>query len=295
MKNYRVETEREIIKNTGVEFFYHNRTNSKVSVIPHLHSAVEILFVKKGKFKIFANDIQYNLGEGCVFLIRSNTAHVIETVSDGDAGYYVFKFSPRFLSELSSPACSGVYLLTLTASWDKGKTLWTKNESKELFLALEKLISESKYQGIGGDIGIRLAAGEIILKLIRELKKYEAEPPKIEISNDTVWRIYEATLYIDEHYAEPIRADKCAKEACMSYSYFSRCFSQITGKSFKEYLNSVRINRAERALFSTDKPITEIALDNGFNDVSYFISVYKALKGIPPNTARLIKRKIENS
>lgn len=290
MKNCRVETEREIIKNTGVEFFYHNRTNQKVSGIPHLHSAVELLFIRKGKFKIFANDIPYTVNEGSVFLIRSNTAHIIENVAEDEAGYYVFKFSPQFLSQLSSPSYSGRYLLTLATSWDKGKALWSADESAELFASLDRLIAESKREGIGTDIGMRLAAGEIILKLIRELEKYETEPLKSDMTNDTVWRIYEATLYIDKHYSEPLRADDCAARACMSYSYFSRCFSRITGKSFKEYLNSVRINRAERALYSTDRPITEIALDNGFNDVSYFISVYRSLKGITPNAARLLRR-----
>ena len=290
MKNYRVETEREIIKNTGVEFFYQNRTNLKTSGIPHLHSAVELLFIKKGEFKIFANDTLYTVKEGSVFLIRSNTAHVTETVTDGDAGYYVFKFSPQCLSQLCSPSQSGRYLISLATSLDKGKTLWTKNESAELFSSLDRLIAESKGSEIGTDIGIRLAAGEIILRLIRELEKYEAVPLKTDMGNDTVRRIYEATLYIDKHYAEPLSADSCAARACMSYSYFSRCFSRITGKSFKEYLNSVRINHAERELYATDRPITEIALDNGFNDVSYFISVYRSLKGITPNAARLLKR-----
>jgi len=74
--------------------------------------------------------------------------------------------------------------------------------------------------------------------------------------------------------------------AYMSYSYFSRCFYRITGKSFKEYLNLTRINRAEKAILTTDKSVTEIAGDCGFNSVSYFISTYKKLKGVTPLSLR---------
>ena len=290
MNSYRVETEREIIKNTGVEFFYHNRSDCKVSGIPHLHSAVELLLIKKGKFKIFANDVEYTVTEGCAVLIRSNVAHVITPQASGSAGYYVFKFSPQFLSQLSSSPYSSHYLLSLATSAGQGKTVWRKNESVELFAALDRLISESKWRGVGADIGMRLAAGEMILRILRSLGENEDQSGKSDIGNDTVQRIYEATLYIDEHYAEPLRADECAARACMSYSYFSRCFLKITRRSFKEYLNSVRINRAERELYATDKPITAVALDNGFNDVSYFISVYKSIKGITPNAARLSRK-----
>jgi AraC-like DNA-binding protein len=295
MKKYRVETEREIIKNTGVEFFYHNRTNSKVSGIPHLHSAVELLFIKKGKFQIFVNDMLYKAEKDDVVLIRSNTPHIIITDTDEDAGYYVFKFSPEFLSGLSSAQQSSRYLLALSMNLENSKTVWRENESKTLFEALYRLISESKGHKTGADIGMRIAAAEVVLQLIRSLEKTEVNGWRVDIGNDTVERIYEATLYIDKHYAEQLRVDECASSACMSYSYFSRCFSQITGKSFKEYLNSVRINHAERELYSTDKPITEIALDNGFNDASYFISVYRSIKGITPSAARLVRRKTQEN
>ena len=60
----------------------------------------------------------------------------------------------------------------------------------------------------------------------------------------------------------------------------------MTGKSFTDYLIGVRINRAEKALLSGEKPITEIAVECGFNNTAYFSAVYKKLKGLSPTVAR---------
>ena len=57
--------------------------------------------------------------------------------------------------------------------------------------------------------------------------------------------------------------------------------------SFKEYLNLTRVNHAERLLMTTQKSVTEISSLCGYNNVSYFISVYRRLKGRTPlRTAR---------
>ena len=72
----------------------------------------------------------------------------------------------------------------------------------------------------------------------------------------------------------------------MSYSYFSRCFKNVTGKTFKEYLNMVRINHAQRLLATTTLSVTQVALECGYNNISYFIAVYKSLKGETPLSSR---------
>jgi len=68
----------------------------------------------------------------------------------------------------------------------------------------------------------------------------------------------------------------------MSYSYFSRSFRRVTGLSFKKYLNQTRINRAEQMLLTGNGSVSEIAMECGYNSISYFISVYKSIKGTTP-------------
>ena len=65
-------------------------------------------------------------------------------------------------------------------------------------------------------------------------------------------------------------------------SYFSKQFKAITGVGLIEYLNLTRITAAEKLLTETNRPITEVAMECGFNDSNYFAAVFKKIKGITP-------------
>ncbi len=289
MREYRIEAEQAPIARTGIEFFYYDFREHKKQVSPHIHSAVELLYIRRGRFQIFADDKELRVGEGDTVLFRSNTIHRIYAQQDGDVGYYVFKFSPDFLMGLASPENRGAYLLQLALNKQDDRLVWSAEESAQngLRAAFECLIEALEVPICAADIAMKVGATSVILSLLRDLFKGSPEANTSGFpGEEAVRRIYEVTVYLNEHYAEPISAADCAAMAYMSYSYFSRCFYRVTGKSFKEYLNATRINRAEKAILTSDKSVTEIAGDCGFNSVSYFISTYKRLKGTTPLSLR---------
>ena len=69
-------------------------------------------------------------------------------------------------------------------------------------------------------------------------------------------------------------------------SYFSTLFKQSCGSSFKEYLNSIRIEESKKLLAATDRSILDIALSIGFEDQSYFTKVFKKYTGLTPKQYR---------
>ncbi|MBR2562605.1 MAG: helix-turn-helix transcriptional regulator, partial [Eubacterium sp.] len=69
-------------------------------------------------------------------------------------------------------------------------------------------------------------------------------------------------------------------------SYLSTLFKQVTGQTFKEYLNHVRIQEAQRLLTHTDYPIMEISIACGFSDQSYFTKVFRKYTGLTPRQYR---------
>ena len=289
MREYRIEAEQEPIARTGIEFFYFDFQNRKKQVSPHIHTAVELLHIKRGEFQIFVNNRELTVGEGDTVLFRSNTIHRLSVKSGEDVGYYVFKFSPSFLLGLAAPENRGLYLLELALDKGDGRLMWNAEEGAKngLAAAFSCLIDALERPLGASDIAMKVGASSVILSLLRDLIGEGEEMLGDGLPGEAAMRrIYDVTVYVNEHYAEPITAADCAARAYMSYSYFSRCFYRITGKSFKEYLNVTRINRAEKAILSTDKSITEIAGDCGFNSVSYFISTYKRLKGATPLSLR---------
>jgi AraC-like DNA-binding protein len=55
---------------------------------------------------------------------------------------------------------------------------------------------------------------------------------------------------------------------------------------FSEYINFVRISKAEKMLRKTDKTVLEVALDTGFSSVSYFNSIFRKYRGCTPSACR---------
>jgi AraC-like DNA-binding protein len=94
--------------------------------------------------------------------------------------------------------------------------------------------------------------------------------------------IQSAVDFINESFKSDISLDTVSKKVSLSRSFFSRKFKEITGFGFSEYLNLVRIKHAAEALSVSDVSVTEAALDAGFNDSSYFCSVFKRLMGETP-------------
>lgn len=102
--------------------------------------------------------------------------------------------------------------------------------------------------------------------------------------NDKI--IAEAAEYIYFNYDKNITLEQVADKFNMSKSHFSKRFKIVTGFGYKEYLISVRIKEACDMLLNTDKTITDIAFECGFNDSNYFGDAFRKAKGVSPHKYR---------
>lgn len=91
-----------------------------------------------------------------------------------------------------------------------------------------------------------------------------------------------AKNYIDEHFAKAISVKDVADSVCISESYFKSIFKKSSGYSYSEYLTHVRMNEAKKLLHTTDKPVTEIAMDVGFQTPNSFSTLFKRETGFTP-------------
>ena len=87
---------------------------------------------------------------------------------------------------------------------------------------------------------------------------------------------------IAKEYREPLRAGEVCRRLNMSYSHMASRLHLERGVSFEELLLSYRIDAAKRLLLTTDKSITEIAMETGFTDASYFIKKFRLTNGMTP-------------
>lgn len=81
---------------------------------------------------------------------------------------------------------------------------------------------------------------------------------------------------------ERLELNEAAKLAGMSYSYFSRTFKKIIGRSYVDYCNMNKIRRAEELLEARTLSVTEVAMSLGFGTTSYFNRIFRQYNGITP-------------
>ncbi|MBL8994174.1 MAG: helix-turn-helix domain-containing protein [Spirochaetia bacterium] len=98
--------------------------------------------------------------------------------------------------------------------------------------------------------------------------------------------LFDALRYIQEHFSEKISVGKIAGHYGISKTYFSTLFNRLVGKNINEYVNDYRIARARELLAETRLPVSAIASETGFDNVSHFNFVFKKLERLAPGEYR---------
>jgi two-component system, response regulator YesN len=102
------------------------------------------------------------------------------------------------------------------------------------------------------------------------------------------WLIERAEQYIRSYYESPIKAHEVADFINISPNYFSSLFRQKTGKSFNDYINTIRVEAAKQLLEETPFNVNEIAEKVGYREYKYFVDVFKKFTGYTPTKYRNI-------
>lgn len=94
--------------------------------------------------------------------------------------------------------------------------------------------------------------------------------------------VKEVISYVDFHYAEDLGLAFFAEMFSISKNYLSGLFKKETGMTLTDYIHQVRIRRAVTLINSSSLSITTIAASCGYNDINYFIRIFKRALGMSP-------------
>lgn len=286
-QTYRIEKKQINQDPDSVEFFLQHNAANSLAASAHIHDAIELLYVREGSYTAYANDVQYALKAGDLILFCANTIHRVVTGNASANSYYVIKVQPTALLNLVGARQGVGYALRFTLNRPEQNCLWTREQletDSKILPVLRSLICEWETQALGHRAIMKLKIVELLLWIMRE----DAAPQTDLADNDMCALIYRAMAYVQSHFSSEIDEQELAAMLGISYGYFSRSFHRITGLRFRQYLNFVRIDRAEQMLLTTNHSVTQIASQCGYPNVSYFISVYRQRKGKTPYQASRI-------
>jgi AraC-like DNA-binding protein len=117
----------------------------------------------------------------------------------------------------------------------------------------------------------------------RLLSSVRLQGEEDEAGNDQVNALVDR---ITRDYAQSLSAAEMAAELGMSESRFSRFFRRATGNTFTDFVNRIRVNRAGQLLMETDRQVTHICYEVGFNNVANFNRRFLEIKGVTPSEFR---------
>lgn len=242
-----------------ISYYFVNQNHPRYHMQTHWHKDIEVILVLSGTLKVHVGDNSFVLNKGNGMYIPSGITHGAEPEN---CVYECSVFSPTLL--YSTPKIS---------SYIKSKILspvfFKENKYIEFFF---KSLSE---KNDGYEFEVISHLNNIALLSYKNqdnhlyFKKYNSE------------RIKPSLVFIEENYSNEITLSKLAEQSSLSPNYFCKIFKESTGQTPIEYILTYRIDKSCEMLL-IGKSVTETALDCGFNDLSYFIHIFKKHKGISP-------------
>ena len=96
--------------------------------------------------------------------------------------------------------------------------------------------------------------------------------------------------YIWQNMKEEISMKQIADHVHLSSDYMTKLFKKETGLTIKEYMIKKRMERARELLQSSEKTVSDIALEVGYDNLSYFIRQFRGFYGVTPKQYQMQRR-----
>lgn len=263
-------------------FICRRRTDPRFGFYWHVHPEVELTLIVDSRGRRFVGDSIEPYEEGDLVLLGSNLPHTWDSDPRrrGPHEAVFCQFSESFLGAdfLRSPEMAPARRLLDRASRGLRFTGRTQKAAARRMDGMDRL------RGLA-----RLAALLEILDLLarsREVRPLSSRRFAPLLRRGDAGRIDRVCRFLNERFTGRVTLAEAAAAAPLSVPAFSRFFRRKTGRTLVAYLNELRTGLACRELIETDRSISDIAFDSGFNNLSNFNRRFLELKGMSPRAFR---------
>ena len=257
---------------------YHIENAGRSFQIPvHWHDEFEIIYVRSGFLTVSISGESYIGKTGEAFVVSPGNLHLMGS-QNGTVDYYTFLFPLKYISfrtddmldeKLLEPLNSGHLMICPRVN----------DTAKEL---CEQLIEiyEAKNDESESKITTQVRTKIILLQFILEMWK-----KGFVIENDTSGRNTvekEMVSYIQQNFTGKISLREFGEQFHLSEKYISRYFKEHFHITLSQYVTYLRLEHAKQLLQDTDIPVTDVAMQSGYQNVSYFIRSFQKAYAVSP-------------
>ena len=256
-----------------LKLLYVCRAETKIPTAMHAHDdLLELQFISGGKAHIRIDGHAYSVQADDVVVYNAGVLH--DEAADLVCG---MKFYNCAVKNFHAPLLPENHLLPhdINPILHAGKMAGV---IEKIFQEMFEQISQKKISS--GVISFHLLNALLVILL----KQIPHE--KIFIQDKFDASLRKCKKFIDENFTENISVAEMSAVANMSVSGFSHHFKKVFGFSPGQYLIRLKIGRAQKLLIGSDKSITEISMELGYDNVSHFNNQFKKFVGASPQNYR---------
>ncbi len=250
----------------------------------HWHEEYEFIFSEGSGVHCTVNGTHVSLEPDTALLIQPGDLHAIS--ADGPRQVTEIVAHPSFWATEEE--------LELFSGRLRFQTLFSPKDPADA--AIVGLLREIKRcyveQGFGYEFRMKALFSEIFASMLAN-GRYHIEKQESAAVTDSSKHLFS---YVHQHYADDLTLEILASLSHYSKSYVIKLFKKNTGQTPIEYINRYRLDRAKSFLQDPKNSILDVSLMSGFQNVGYFIRIFKAHFGITPGIYRkeILKGVIRN-
>ncbi len=246
--------------NSKGHYNYNAYTYVNVNYSSHFHKNFELIYVLDGALTLTVNGKTEHMGVGDCALILANQIHSFDCL--GDTKMWIAVFAEQFVP----------YFSNRIENFEGVRSVFRCGEALDSFIRAELLVSDDSA------VSIMMKKACFYAMCDRFLQQIPLVERKAR-NNDLICRVFD---YVASHYREDISLASVAEKFGYEYHYLSRILNQEYHVKFSNLINEYRIDQALLLLETTDKSITDIAMESGFKSIRSFNHVFRAMMGYAP-------------
>ncbi|UVI28528.1 AraC family transcriptional regulator [Paenibacillus spongiae] len=250
----------------------------------HWHDHMEWIFVKSGRTRIQIDADYEQLHQGELAFVNSKQLHGATSL-EPDTELVCIVFNEALVRGSGLDITEHHYFLPYLQQRLKWPRTMKKTDPfiEQINESFSRLLSEFERKAPGYELLVKAELLRVFGLFFRYAKQYA------NTSGSRVHRGHDLSQLLHvlrSRYMDSFSVSEAARMVNVSPNHFCRVFKQVTGKTLIEYLHLLRINEAERLLLETDLPVTEIAGNVGFSNMTYFGRIFKKMKAATPSEIR---------
>ena len=239
----------------------------------HWHKNLEIDYIVRGQMWTNLNGEDRDLYDGDYILINSESVHqTCGKYPEEPVKYLVVLFSYS-------------YIKSYFADYDNYYLDVNSNEQVRARVRdlLKAIVFEVENPSDFSKLKVVCAMNQILMHLFTKCRKQKEILPETRAAEDEPEYITKAIDFINENYQQKLSLEDISSFVGLTPTYFSRYFKATTHKTFKNYLNMVRLEHTLIDIQQNGMRETRAAFENGFPSVKSFIAVFKSVYGCAPS------------